>query len=156
MRTSQVLIPTLRENPSEPEIVSHQLMLKARMIRKVASGIYTYLPLGLRVIRKIEKIIREEMNRTGAQEVLMPILAPAELWKETGRWDFYGKELLRCQDRHDRNFCFSPTHEEMITDLFRREVRSIGNNLSIVTKYKQSFVMKFVHALASCGGANLS
>ena len=147
MRTSQVLIPTLRENPSETEIVSHQLMLKAGMIRKVASGIYTYLPLGLRVIRKIEKIIREEMNRTGAQEVLMPILAPAELWKETGRWDFYGKELLRCQDRHDRNFCFSPTHEEVITDLFRREVRSYRqlplNCYQIQTKFRDEIRPRF-------------
>ncbi|MEC9005392.1 MAG: proline--tRNA ligase [Nitrospirota bacterium] len=147
MRTSQVLIPTLRENPSETEIVSHQLMLKAGMIRKVASGIYTYLPLGLRVIRKIEKIIREEMNRAGAQEVLMPILAPAELWKETGRWDFYGKELLRCQDRHDRNFCFSPTHEEVITDLFRREVRSYRqlplNCYQIQTKFRDEIRPRF-------------
>ncbi len=124
MRTSQVLIPTLREVPGEAEIASHRLMLRAGMIRKVAAGIYTYLPMGLRVIRKIEAIIREEMNRTGAQEILMPILSPAELWRETGRWDFYGKELLRCRDRHDRDFCFGPTHEEVITDLFRREIRS--------------------------------
>ncbi|MCA9473060.1 MAG: proline--tRNA ligase [Nitrospirales bacterium] len=124
MRTTQTLIPTLREDPGEAEIISHRLMLRAGMIRKVAAGIYSYLPLGLRVLRKIECIIREEMNRIGAQEVLLPILSPAELWKETERWDFYGKELLRCQDRHDRNFCFGPTHEEVVTDLFRREVRS--------------------------------
>ncbi len=147
MRTSQVLIPTLRENPSETEIVSHQLMLKAGMIRKVASGIYTYLPLGLRVIKKIENIIREEMNRAGAQELLMPILSPAELWKETGRWDFYGKELLRCQDRHDRNFCFGPTHEEVITDLFRREIRSYRqlplNFYQIQTKFRDEIRPRF-------------
>lgn len=124
MRTSQLLIPTLREDPGEAEIVSHRLMLRAGMIRKVAAGIYTYLPLGLRVIRKIEGIIREEMDQAGAQEILMPILSPSELWQETGRWDFYGKELLRCKDRHERNFCFGPTHEEVITDLFRREVKS--------------------------------
>ena len=147
MRTSQVLIPTLRENPSDTEIVSHQLMLKAGMIRKVASGIYTYLPLGLRVIKKIENIIREEMNRAGAQELLMPILSPAELWKETGRWDFYGKELLRCQDRHDRNFCFGPTHEEVITDLFRREVHSYRqlplNCYQIQTKFRDEIRPRF-------------
>ena len=124
MRTSQTFIPTLREDPGEAEIISHRLMLRAGMIRKVAAGIYTYLPLGLRVIRKIEQIIREEMNQAGGQELLMPILSPAELWKETGRWDHYGKELFRCQDRHDRDFCLGPTHEEIITDLFRREVRS--------------------------------
>ena len=124
MRTSQVLIPTLRNDPGEADVISHRLMLRAGMIRKVAAGIYTYLPLGLRIIKKIEKIIREEMNRASAQEVLMPILSPAELWRETGRWDVYGKELLRCQDRHERDFCFGPTHEEVITDLFRREIRS--------------------------------
>ncbi len=124
MRTTQMFIPTLREDPGEAEIVSHRLMLRAGMIRKVAAGIYSYLPLGLRVIRKVEQIIREEMNQIGAQEVLLPMLSPAELWKETERWDFYGKELMRCQDRHDRDFCLGPTHEEIVTDLFRREVRS--------------------------------
>ena len=119
-----MFIPTLREDPGEAEIISHRLMLRAGMIRKVAAGIYSYLPLGLRVIRKIEQIIREEMNQIGAQEVLLPMLSPAELWKETERWDFYGKELMRCQDRHDRDFCLGPTHEEVVTDLFRREVRS--------------------------------
>lgn len=124
MKTSQLLIPTMREDPAEAETVSHRLMLRAGLIRKVAAGIYTYLPLGLRVIRKVEQIIREEMNRAGAQEVLMPMASPAELWKETGRWDFYGKELLRFKDRHERDFCLGPTHEEVITDLFRREVNS--------------------------------
>ncbi len=147
MRTSQVLIPTLREDPGEAEIISHRLMLRAGFIRKVAAGIYTYLPLGLRVIRKIENIVREEMNKAGAQEVLMPILSPAELWQETGRWDFYGKELLRCQDRHDRAFCFGPTHEEVITDLFRREVRSYRqlplNCYQIQTKFRDEIRPRF-------------
>lgn len=124
MRLSQSFIPTMRQDPGEAEVVSHRLMLRSGMIRKVAAGIYSYLPLGLRVIRKIETIVREEMNRAGAQELLLPILSPAELWKETGRWDFYGKELVRLQDRHDRDFCLGPTHEEVVTDLFRREVRS--------------------------------
>ncbi len=121
---TRLLIPTLRNDPSEAEVISHKLMLRAGMIRKVAAGIYNYLPLGLRVIRKIEAIVREEMNRSGAQELLMPAVLPAELWKETKRWDFYGKELLRLKDRHDREFCFGPTHEEVITDLARNEIRS--------------------------------
>ncbi|MGD9849638.1 MAG: proline--tRNA ligase [Nitrospirales bacterium] len=121
---SSSFIPTMRQDPGEAEVISHRLMLRAGMIRKVAAGIYSYLPLGLRVIRKVENIIREEMNRAGAQEVLLPVLSPAELWQETGRWDFYGKELFRLRDRHDRDFCLGPTHEEVITDLFRREVRS--------------------------------
>jgi prolyl-tRNA synthetase len=124
MRLSQSFIPTMRQDPGEAEVISHRLMLRAGMIRKVAAGIYSYLPLGLRVIRKIETIVREEMNRAGAQELLLPILSPAELWKETGRWDFYGKELVRLHDRHERDFCLGPTHEEVVTDLFRREVRS--------------------------------
>jgi len=114
----------MRQDPGEAEVVSHRLMLRAGMIRKVAAGIYSYLPLGLRVLRKIEAIVREEMNRAGAQELLLPILSPAELWKETDRWDFYGKELFRLHDRHERDFCLGPTHEEVVTDLFRREVRS--------------------------------
>jgi prolyl-tRNA synthetase len=124
MRASRYLIPTLKETPTDAEIVSHQLMLRAGMIRRVASGIYTWLPLGLRVLRKIETIVREEMNRSGAQEVLMPAVQPAELWQESGRWQEYGPELLRMKDRHQRDFCFGPTHEEVITDLARREIRS--------------------------------
>src|SRR3990172_2953682 len=147
MRTSQVLIPTLREDPGEAETVSHRLMLRAGLIRKVAAGIYTYLPLGLRVIRKVEHIIREEMNRAGAQEVLMPIASPAEFWKETGRWDFYGKELLRFKDRHERDFCLGPTHEEVITDLFRREVKSYRqlplNFYQIQTKFRDEIRPRF-------------
>ena len=147
MRTTQLFIPTLRQTPGEAEVVSHRLMLRAGMIRKVAAGIYTYLPLGLRVLKKIECIIRQEMNRAGAQELLMPILSPAELWRETGRWDFYGKELLRCQDRHERDFCFGPTHEEIITDLFRREVRSYRqlpmNCYQIQTKFRDEIRPRF-------------
>lgn len=147
MRTSQTLIPTLREDPGEAETISHRLMLRAGMIRKVAAGIYTYLPLGLRVLRKIETIVREEMNRAGAQEVLMPIASPAELWKETGRWDFYGKELLRFKDRHERDFCLGPTHEEIITDLIRREIRSYRqlplNCYQIQTKFRDEIRPRF-------------
>jgi prolyl-tRNA synthetase len=147
MKTSQILIPTLREDPGEAETASHRLMLRAGLIRKTAAGIYTYLPLGLRVIRKIEQIIREEMNRAGAQELLMPIASPAELWKETGRWDYYGKELLRFKDRHERDFCLGPTHEEVITDLFRREVRSYRqlplNFYQIQTKFRDEIRPRF-------------
>ena len=122
-------------------------MLRAGLIRKVAAGVYTYLPLGLRVIRKVERIVREEMNRAGAQEVLMPIVSPAELWKETGRWDYYGKEMFRLKDRHERDFCLGPTHEEVITDLFRREVRSYRqlplNFYQIQTKFRDEIRPRF-------------
>ncbi len=124
MLYSRLLIPTLKENPAEAEAVSHRLLLRAGMIRKLASGIYNYLPLGLRVLRKVEAIVREEMNRAGALEVLLPAVQPAELWLESGRWQVYGKELLRFKDRHQRDCCFGPTHEEVITDLVRREVHS--------------------------------
>lgn len=147
MKMSQLLIPTLRDDPGEAETVSHRLMLRAGLIRKVAAGIYTYLPLGLRIIRKIEQIIREEMNRAGAQELLMPIASPAELWRETARWDYYGKELLRFKDRHERDFCLGPTHEEVITDLFRREVRSYRqlplNFYQIQTKFRDEIRPRF-------------
>jgi prolyl-tRNA synthetase len=124
MRYSRSLIPTLKENPADAEVISHKLMVRAGMLRQVARGIYDLLPLGLRAVRKVERIVREEMDRTGAQEILMPVVCPAELWRETGRWDHYGKELLRFQDRHERDFCFGPTHEEVVTDIVRREVRS--------------------------------
>ena len=147
MRQSRLLIPTLRDDPGEAEIVSHRLMLRAGLIRKVAAGIYTYLPLGLRIIRKVEQIIREELNKSGAQEVLMPIVTPAELWQETGRWDFYGKELFRLKDRHERDFCLGPTHEEVITDLVRREVRSYrqlpANFYQIQTKFRDEIRPRF-------------
>lgn len=124
MRYSSYFIPTLKETPAEAEVISHKLMLRAGMIRKLASGIYTYLPIGLKSLKKVENIIREEMNRAGAIEILMPAVQPAELWQESGRWDFYGKELLRFKDRHDRESCLGPTHEEVITDLVRKEIQS--------------------------------
>ena len=124
MRYSSYFIPTLKETPAEAEVISHKLMLRAGMIRKLASGIYTYLPTGLKSLKKVESIIREEMNKAGAVEILMPAVQPAELWKESGRWDFYGKELLRFKDRHDRQSCLGPTHEEVITDLVRKEIQS--------------------------------
>ncbi len=124
MRISQFPLSTLKETPSDAEIISHQLMLRAGMIRRLAAGIYTWLPLGLRVLRKVEQIVREEMDRAGALELLMPAVQPAELWQESGRWEQYGPELLRIQDRHHRDFCFGPTHEEVITDLIRHEIKS--------------------------------
>jgi prolyl-tRNA synthetase len=124
MRYSQFLLPTLKETPAEAEIASHKLMLRAGMIRKLAAGIYNYLPLGLRAVRKVEQIIREEMDRAGAIELQMPMVIPAELWQESGRWDQYGRELLRLADRKDARFCLGPTHEEVVTDLVRGTVRS--------------------------------
>jgi len=124
MRWSKAFIPTLREDPAEAEVISHKLLLRAGMIRKLASGIYNFLPLGFRALKKIENIVRNEMNRAGAQEVLMPLVQPAELWKETNRWELYGKELLRFKDRKDHDFCLGPTHEEVITDMVRRDVKS--------------------------------
>lgn len=124
MRTSQYLISTLKETPADATVISHQLMLRAGMIRKIASGLYTWLPMGLRVLRKVEAVVRDEMNNAGALEVLMPAIQPAELWQESGRWEQYGPELLRLKDRHDREFCVGPTHEEVITDLARTEISS--------------------------------
>jgi prolyl-tRNA synthetase len=124
MRYSQYFIPTVKETTSDAEVISHQLMLRAGMIRKLAAGVYNYLPLGLRSIRKVENIVREEMNRAGAIEILMPMVQPAELWQESGRWEQYGKELLRFNDRKETGFCLGPTHEEVVTDLVRREVKS--------------------------------
>jgi prolyl-tRNA synthetase len=147
MRTSQLLLATLKETPSDAEIISHQLMLRAGMIRKLAAGLYTWLPLGVRVLRKVEKIVREEMDRSGAQEVLMPAVQPAELWQESGRWEQYGPELLRLQDRHQRDFCFGPTHEEIITDLIRKELRSYkqlpANFYQIQTKFRDEIRPRF-------------
>ncbi len=147
MRTSKLLLATVKETPADAEIISHQLMLRAGMIRKLAAGLYTWLPLGLRVLRKVESIVREEMDRAGAQEVLMPAVQPAELWRESGRWDQYGPELLRLQDRHERDFCFGPTHEEIITDLIRREIRSYkqlpANFYQIQTKFRDEIRPRF-------------
>ncbi len=140
MRTSQFLLSTLRETPADAEVISHQLMMRAGMVRKLAAGLYTWLPMGLRVLRKVEAVVREEMNRAGAQEVLMPAVQPAELWQESGRWDEMGGEMLRLKDRHDRDFCFGPTHEEVITDLVRHEIRSYkqlpANFYQIQTKFR--------------------
>jgi prolyl-tRNA synthetase len=147
MRMSQVVAPTLREDPSEAEVVSHKLMLRAGYIRKVAAGVYTYLPLGFRTLNKVIQIVREEMTRAGAQEVLMPTLLPAELCQETGRWQIYGKELFRIKDRHDRDFCLGPTHEEIITDLVRTAVRSYKqlpvNLYQIQTKFRDEIRPRF-------------
>jgi prolyl-tRNA synthetase len=147
MRTSQLLLATLKETPADAEVISHQLMLRAGMIRKLAAGLYTWLPLGLRVLRKVEKIVREEMDRAGAQEVLMPAVQPAELWQESGRWEQYGPELLRLHDRHQREFCFGPTHEEIITDLIRKELRSYkqlpANFYQIQTKFRDEIRPRF-------------
>jgi|SRR5690554_3214460 prolyl-tRNA synthetase len=147
MRASQYLIATLKETPSDAEVISHQLMLRAGLIRKVASGLYSWLPLGLRTLRKVERIVREEMDAAGAQEVLMPAIQPAELWQESGRWEQYGPELLRVRDRHDREFCVGPTHEEVITDLIRREIKSYkqlpANFYQIQTKFRDEIRPRF-------------
>jgi prolyl-tRNA synthetase len=147
MRYSKALIPTLKETPAEAETISHQLLLRAGMIRKLAAGIYDYLPLAVKVLRKVEQIVREEMNRAGAQEVLLPAVQPAELWQESGRWQVYGKELLRFKDRHDRDYCMGPTHEEVITDLVRRDVQSYRqlplNLYQIQTKFRDEIRPRF-------------
>ncbi len=140
MRQSKYLIPTMKEDPADADVISHKLMLRAGLIRQLASGLYTWLPLGLRVLRRVEAIIREEMDATGAQEVMMPVVQPAELWQDSGRWDKMGPELLRMQDRHERDFCLGPTHEEVITDIFRREIQSYKelpvNYYQIQTKFR--------------------
>ena len=124
LRMSNLYAPTLKEDPADADIASHRLLLRAGMIRKTASGVYTFLPLGYRVLTKIEDIVREEMDAIGSQEIMMPALQPAELWHESGRWDDYGPELMRLNDRHDHGFCLGPTHEELITALVRNELRS--------------------------------
>jgi prolyl-tRNA synthetase len=147
MRYSQYLLNTVKESPADAEIVSHKLMLRTGMIKKVAAGIYNYLPFGLRAIRKVEQIIREEMNRAGAQELLMPTVNPAELWQESGRWAQYGKELLRLKDRKETEFCLGPTHEEVVTDIVRREVKSYRqlplNLYQIQTKFRDEIRPRF-------------
>jgi prolyl-tRNA synthetase len=147
MRYSKYFIPTYKEVPSDAEIISHQLMLRAGLVRKLTSGIYTFLPAGLKSIRRVEKIIREEMDRSGAIEVLMPAVQPAELWQESGRWDYYGPELLRFRDRHNRDACLGPTHEEVITDLVRREIQSYKqmpiNFYQIQTKFRDEIRPRF-------------
>jgi len=147
VRYSRLLLTTLREAPGEAEVISHALMMRAGMIRKLAAGVYDFLPMGWRVMKRIGQIIREEMDRAGAQEVFLPVLCPAELWQESGRWDAYGKELMRVLDRHDRQFCLGPTHEEVITDLVRREVRSYRqlpiNLYQIQTKFRDEIRPRF-------------
>ncbi len=147
MRTSQYLISTLKETPADAVVISHQLLLRAGMIRKLASGLYTWLPMGLRVLRKVERIVREEMDAAGALEVLMPAIQPAELWQESGRWEQYGPELLRIKDRHQRDFCVGPTHEEVITDLARNELNSYKqlpiNFYQIQTKFRDEIRPRF-------------
>lgn len=173
MRYSNFFIPTLREIPAEAEVISHKMMLRAGMIKKLASGVYNYLPLGLVVIRKVENIVRNCMNEAGAIEMLMPSVQPAELWKESGRWNYYGKELLRIKDRHDREFCYGPTHEEVITDVVRSYIssyKSLPINLyQIQTKFRdevrprfglmrgREFMMKDAYSFdMDDAGANLS
>ena len=147
MRASQYFLSTLKEAPNEAELPSHKLMLRAGMIKRLSSGLYTWMPLGLRVLRKVEAIVREEMNRAGAIELLMPAIQPAELWQESGRWEFYGKELLRVKDRHERDFCVGPTHEEVITDAVRKEVKSYKqlplNFYQIQTKFRDEVRPRF-------------
>ena len=147
MRCTQTLLATMRETPAEAEIVSHRLMLRAGLVRLLASGLYTWLPLGMRVLRKVEAVVREVMNAAGAQEVLMPAVQPAELWEESGRWSNFGPELLRLKDRHERDFCVGPTHEEVITDIARREIRSYKqlpiNLYQIQTKFRDEIRPRF-------------
>ncbi|MFZ2523833.1 MAG: proline--tRNA ligase, partial [Candidatus Ferrigenium altingense] len=147
MRVSQFFISTLKEAPSEAELPSHKLMLRAGYIRKLASGLYTWMPLGLRVLRKVENIVREEMDKSGGIELLMPAVQPAELWQETGRWAVFGPQMLKIKDRHDNNFCFGPTHEEVITDIARREIRSYRqlpvNFYQIQTKFRDEVRPRF-------------
>ncbi len=147
MRLSRSYVPTLKEDPAEAEVISHKLLMRAGMIRKLTSGIYTYLPLGLRALNKVANILRQEMDRAGAVEILMPSVQPGDLWRETGRWDFYGKELLRFKDRHDRDYCLGPTHEEVVTDLVRGEVKSYKqlplNLYQIQTKFRDEIRPRF-------------
>ena len=147
MRVSRFFLSTLKEAPAEAELVSHRLMLRAGLIRKLGSGLYTWMPLGLRVLRKVEAVVRDEMNRAGAVEVFMPAVQPAELWQETGRWQVFGPQMLKIRDRHERDFCFGPTHEEVITDIARREIRSYRqlpvNFYQIQTKFRDEIRPRF-------------
>ena len=147
MRWSKTLIPTLKEDPADAEVISHKLLVRAGFIRQISRGVYDYFPMALKVIRKIERIVRQEMDRAGAQELLLPICSPAELWQESGRWEMYGKELVRFKDRHERDFCLGPTHEEVITDLVRRSVRSYRdlpfNLYQVQTKFRDEVRPRF-------------
>ena len=147
MRVSQFFISTLKEAPAEAELPSHRLMLRAGYIRKLSSGLYTWMPLGLRVLRKVEAVVREEMDKSGGIELLMPAVQPAELWQETGRWEVFGPQMLKIKDRHNNLFCFGPTHEEVITDIARREVKSYRqlplNFYQIQTKFRDEVRPRF-------------
>ncbi len=147
MRTSQLYLSTLKEAPAEAELVSHKLMLRAGIIKRLGSGLYTWMPLGLRILKKVENVVREEMNRAGAQELLMPAVQPAELWQETGRWAVFGPQMLKIKDRHERDFCFGPTHEEVITDIARTELRSYkqlpANFYQIQVKFRDEIRPRF-------------
>ncbi|MDH5552472.1 MAG: proline--tRNA ligase, partial [Nitrosomonas sp.] len=147
MRVSQFFISTLKEAPTEAELISHKLMIRAGLIKRLGSGLYTWMPLGLRVLRKVENIVREEMNKSGGIELLMPAIQPAELWQETGRWDLFGPQMLKIQDRHEHAFCFGPTHEEVITDIARREIKSYRqlplNFYQIQTKFRDEIRPRF-------------
>lgn len=147
MRVSQFFISTLKEAPTEAELISHKLMIRAGLIKRLGSGLYTWMPLGLKVLRKVENIVREEMNKSGGIELLMPAIQPAELWQETGRWDVFGPQMLKIQDRHEHAFCFGPTHEEVITDIARREIKSYRqlplNFYQIQTKFRDEIRPRF-------------
>src|SRR5512138_2192549 len=147
MRVSRFFISTLKEAPAEAELVSHRLMLRAGLIKKLSSGLYTWMPLGLRVLRKVEAVVREEMDKSGGIELLMPAVQPAELWQETGRWEVFGPQMLKIKDRHAHDFCFGPTHEEVITDIARREVKSYRqlplNFYQIQTKFRDEVRPRF-------------
>ncbi|OFZ95170.1 MAG: proline--tRNA ligase, partial [Betaproteobacteria bacterium RBG_19FT_COMBO_58_11] len=147
MRVSQFFLSTLKEAPSEAELVSHRLMLRAGLIKRLGSGLYTWMPLGLRVLRKVEAIVREEMDKAGAIELLMPAVQPAELWEETGRWAVFGPQMLKIKDRHQRDFCFGPTHEEVITDIARKEIKSYRqlpiNFYQVQTKFRDEIRPRF-------------
>tara|TARA_B110000003_G_scaffold22042_1_gene21289 strand:- start:890 stop:2119 length:1230 start_codon:yes stop_codon:yes gene_type:complete len=147
MKASNFYISTLKEAPSEAELISHQLMIRAGLVKRLGSGLYSWMPMGLKVLKKIETIIREEMNKVGAIELLMPAIQPSELWKETGRWDVFGPQMLKISDRHDRSFCFGPTHEEVITDIVRNEVNSYKqlpiNFYQIQTKFRDEIRPRF-------------
>ena len=147
MRASEFLLSTLKETPSDAEVISHQLMLRAGLIRRVAAGIYNWMPLGLRVLRKVEQVVREEMERAGALELSMPVVQPGELWQESGRWELYGPELCRLEDRHQRPFCLGPTHEEVITQIAASEIKSYKqlpvNLFQIQTKFRDEIRPRF-------------
>ncbi len=147
MRVSNFFLSTLKEAPAEAELISHKLMVRAGLIKRLGSGLYSWMPLGLRVLRKIEQIVREEMNRSGAQELLMPAVQPAELWQETARWEQFGPQMLKIKDRHENDYCFGPTHEEVITDIVRREIKSYRqlpiNFYQIQTKFRDEIRPRF-------------